>query len=102
MIARILWNYFEAVKITWPIAWNAGGRGIILNKTNGFRALMRIFGPMYTYLAAPGEAVSSDQFLKIFKKTKTADEDFTIDNFPPGSSGKSVLTERFKNEFHLE
>ena len=42
-ITDILWNYFDAVRQKWPEAWRATGQGIILNKTNGFRGLMRFY-----------------------------------------------------------
>lgn len=91
-IAQIMWNYFDAVRLTWTAAWNFGGRGLILNKTNGFRALMRVFRPTYLFLANPGDIVSSKDFQKIFSRASTPNEYFSINNFPPGSSGESQLT----------
>ena len=40
-IAKVLWNYFTAVSQRWPIAWNQKQRGLILNRTTGYRALMQ-------------------------------------------------------------
>jgi hypothetical protein len=40
-IADVLFRYFSAVRDKWPEAWNANEKGLILNRTNGFRALMR-------------------------------------------------------------
>jgi hypothetical protein len=40
-IAKVLWNYFTAVALRWPIAWNQKQRGLILNRTTGYRALMQ-------------------------------------------------------------
>ncbi len=101
-IAKIVWNYFDAVRLTWPTAWEFGGQGLILNKTNGFRALMRVFKPMYLNLANPGDVVSSKDFKKIFSRTKTKDEYFEISNFPPGSSGESLLRTHLLSDLHLE
>lgn len=38
-IAKIIFNYFNAVKSMWPSAWNENTPGNILNKTTGFTAL---------------------------------------------------------------
>lgn len=101
-IAKIMWNYFDAVRRTWPTAWNFGGRGLILNKTNGFRALMRLFHPIYLYLGTPGQIVTADAFESVFSRTSTKDSDFTIDNFPPGSSGESRLRRHLFEDLSLE
>jgi DGQHR domain-containing protein len=100
-IAKIMWNYFDAVRNTWPDAWNDGGRGMILNKTNGFRALMRVFRPAYLYVQAPGSIATSEQFKRVFSKTKVSDDYFTIENFPPGSSGEALLTKHLIEDLRL-
>ncbi|HEX4638685.1 MAG TPA: DGQHR domain-containing protein [Chthoniobacterales bacterium] len=41
-IAKCLWNYFDAVRLRWPTAWNTDARGVILPRTTGFAALMRV------------------------------------------------------------
>ena len=40
-ITQILFNYFDAVRRRWPEGWYSSDEGLILNWTNGFRALMR-------------------------------------------------------------
>lgn len=40
-IAKVIHNYFDAVRERWETAWNSTDQGMMLNKTNGFRALMR-------------------------------------------------------------
>jgi hypothetical protein len=90
-IANIVWNYFDAVKERWPEAWVAGGRGSMLNKTNGFRALMRFLRPAYRHIAMPGSVVKTDQFLTLFKKVTLRNDEFSTDNFKPGTSGETTL-----------
>jgi hypothetical protein len=90
-IARVTQNYFEAVKKTWPIAWEDFSQGSMLNKTNGFRALMAIFGRVYTHVAAPGEMVDVSRLQKVFTKSKLKDQDFNTDRFKPGTSGETRL-----------
>lgn len=90
-IARIVQNYFDAVRTRWPTAWDDFGQGAVLNKTNGFRALMGIFGRVYTHVTAPGNMVPTNRFLEVFKRAKFKDADFNTDNFKPGSSGEAKL-----------
>jgi len=63
----------------------------MLNKTNGFRALMGIFGRVYTFVAAPGEMVPTDKFETMFKRSTFKDDDFNTEHFKPGSSGEAKL-----------
>lgn len=90
-ITDVIWNYFAAVRDRWPEAWGFTGRGIMLNKTNGFRALMRFLRPAYLYLTSPGGVPESAEFARIFAKIDMDNEDFTVDEFMPGSSGEGKL-----------
>lgn len=90
-IVDLIWNYFSAVSKRWPEAWGSGGKGFILNKTNGFNGLMRFFGSAYRHLANPGELVSEEQFSKIFQQVDILDMEFTSEKFLPGSTGARQL-----------
>jgi DGQHR domain-containing protein len=97
-IGKIVEQYFLAVQDRWPEAWDAGGKGIMLNQSNGFRALMRLFGEAYNYLAMPGNFVESGKFLELFKRVKQESSYFTVERFKPGSSGEARLRELFRTE----
>jgi len=90
-IAEVVQNYFNGVRARWPAAWNAGGQGMMLNKTNGFRALTRLLRPAYLYLGAPGDIPSVKDFKRVLEKIRLSDEEFTIDKFAPGTSGEAAL-----------
>ena len=90
-VTDVLWNYFDAVRQRWPEAWNSTGQGIMLNKTNGFKGLMRFLRNAYLYLVAPGEVPNTDSFLEVFKKVPLKDKYFNTENFVPGTSGESEL-----------
>jgi DGQHR domain-containing protein len=92
-IGRIVEQYFAAVKQRWPEAWAYGGKGIMLNQSNGFRALMRVLGPAYNDLAMPGQMVESRRFLELFKRVKVKWDYFSVERFKPGTSGESKLRE---------
>ncbi len=100
-IAKIMWNYFEAVRTRWPTAWSSSSRGYILNRTNGFRALMRVFRPIYLTLGHPGDIVDHTKYEALFQLMAITDEDFHISNFLPGSSGEAALVQRFTSELDL-
>jgi DGQHR domain-containing protein len=97
-IADVLWNYFDAVRLRWPKAWNATGRGLILNKTNGFRGLMRFLRNAYLHVTGPGGVPKREEFEKILQRIKMEDEDFNTDNFKPGTSGEVTLYVELKTK----
>lgn len=90
-MGKIVEQYFLAVQQRWAEAWNFGGKGLMLNQSNGFRALMRVFGHSYNYLALPGQHVESERFLKLFERVEVESDYFTVDRFKPGTSGESAL-----------
>jgi DGQHR domain-containing protein len=100
-IADIIFNYFSAVSERWPAAWMTGGPGLILNKTNGFRALMRFLRPVYLDRKWKADVPSTNDFLTIFKKINVDDEEFTVDHFKPGTSGESNLYKTFMEDSGL-
>ena len=101
-ITKIIWNYFAAVEDRWPVAWGRVDEGNMLNKTNGFMALMRLFGAAYIHLAtALGATVSKSQFDNIFKGVNLKDADFNTDTFPPGTSGQTKLFAQLLTETGL-
>jgi len=97
-IADVLWNYFDAVRSRWPTAWNSTGYGLILNRTNGFRALMRFLRPAYLYLVGPGDVPTREQFDGVFKRIQMNDDEFNTDNFKPGTSGEVALYNALKTK----
>lgn len=90
-IAAVVFNFFEAVRRRWPEGWASQERGLILNKTNGFRALMRVLRPLYLKLGRPGEVVHIGPFARAFGDVKFEYQHFNTENYPPGSSGESAL-----------
>lgn len=97
-IADVLWNYFDAVRRRWPEAWNYQGEGRILNRTNGFRGLMRFLRDAYLNLTRPGGVPKSEEFSRIFQRIDSPADVFTIQNFKPGSSGEAALYRFFKEQ----
>jgi DGQHR domain-containing protein len=90
-ITDVIWNYFAAVCQRWPNAWESQDRGIMLNKTNGFKALMRFLKPCYLHLTSPGGIPEQSDFFKVLERITLREEDFSVDRFKPGTSGESDL-----------
>lgn len=90
-LSELIWNYFSAVSDRWPQAWQVGGTGQILPRTNGFRALIRFFRPAYNHVAIPGQVAPSESFKKIFNRSGLKDEDFNTERYLPGTSGETRL-----------
>lgn len=101
-IIDILWNYFSAVRERWPDAWESTGKGNILNKTNGFRALMRFLRDCYLQLNGIGIVTPKEKFAEILNIINIDDSEFTSDTYKPGSSGESELYRSLKIGSGLE
>ena len=63
----------------------------MLNKTNGFRALMRFLRYAYLHVTGPGGVPKKEQFDPIFKRIQMDDADFNTDAFKPGTTGEAAL-----------
>lgn len=90
-IGIILLNYFMAVSRRWPKSWNSTERGNILNKTNGFRALMSFLRRVYVSLRHKNPVPTIEMFADIFSRMELEDGEFTTANYPPGTTGESQL-----------
>lgn len=91
-ITDIMWNYFAAVQKRWRGAWENTERGskLILNRTNGYQALMKFLRAVYIHLGAQ-RVPSMEEFLGVFAQIRLNDEDFNSDRYLPGSGGQSSL-----------
>lgn len=97
-IADIVLYYFSAISERWPEAWVSSTRGWMLNRTNGFRAFMRFLRPAYRSLVSPGQVPSQEAFYELLRKISLRDDEFTVDNFEPGTGGETKLFRRLLEE----
>jgi len=95
-IAKVIWNYFDAVRERWPEAWNLKQRSLILNRTTGFRALMQFLPLIILSLDWIGKVPDTNMFLAIFNEVKLDDKDLNTERFKPGTSGQSELRKAFE------
>jgi len=96
-IGKIYEQYFLAVRDRWPEAWEEIRPGMILNRTNGYRALASLFGPIYQAVGKVGDYVASSAYLELLNRVNCDSDYFNTDNFPPGTSGEAGLR-RFISE----
>lgn len=90
-IAKSVDAFFRAVKERWPDAWDAFGKGYVLNKTSGFRALMRLLRLVYLEKCAANETLKIDQVREVLQRSDLPDAQFNTEVYKPGSSGESQL-----------
>jgi DGQHR domain-containing protein len=100
-IARVLWNYFTAVSVRWPIAWNQKQRGLILNRTTGYRALMQFLPILILSLDLLDELPGVSVFSEVFNRVRLTDDDLSSETFTPGSSGQSQLRKTLELQTRL-
>lgn len=101
-IGDAIFTFFDVVRDRWPEAWaNEKREGPILNRTNGFRALMRAYGVLYERQGVPGGSINRGFLERNFSEIDIEDDQFTIDRFPPGTSGESRLYRLFIGELTL-
>lgn len=97
-IAKIVWNYFSAVAKRWEDAWEEKQTGMILNRTSGFRALIKFLRDVYVEIAKAGEVPSQKRFAKVFDGIGIASSSFTSDNYLPGTSGETKLLQDLRKK----
>lgn len=88
-IAQTIWNYFKTIENKWEEAWMKVEPNRILNRSTGFIALNRFLGDIYKNLNKTGQVISLEEYKEIFEKIDLTSEDFTRDNYLPGSGGQS-------------
>jgi len=100
-IAKLLWNYFNAVSQRWPAAWNQKQQGVILNRTTGYRALMQFLPILILSLDLIDKVPEATAFKAVFDKVRLNDNDLNTAEFPPGTSGQSRLRKALELQTHL-
>ncbi|NTI47089.1 DGQHR domain-containing protein [Agrobacterium rhizogenes] len=91
-IAEEIYKLFNAVKSRWTTAWDDRRReGLMLNRTNGFRAVMRLYGFLFRENGIPGTSLPQGYIEHYLANLPLKDSDFTVENFVPGSGGEGRL-----------
>ena len=84
-------NYFDAVRNKWPSAWDDIETGFILNRTNGYNALIRFLQDAYLSIVESPRVVEEAEFATVFNRIEIGTNEFVSSKFLPGSSGSSQL-----------
>jgi hypothetical protein len=100
-IALCLWDYFSAVRRRWPEAWDSTERGVILSRTTGFVALMRLLPHAYAYLGGPEPRPGQDGLYAVLAKAAIEDREFTAETYRPGSAGQALLFQQLLHQTGL-
>ena len=93
-------NYFSAVRARWPSSWDnpSAQTGLILNRTTGYAALMRLLREVYVRNCNKGGILTVESCTAVFEEINLLDDELTRDNFVPGSSGISNLYRTMMSE----
>ncbi len=100
-ILLIVWNFFTAVAIKWPTAWNTTQAGSILNKSTGFTALVRVMAEIYLDIDDFGSVPSVQDYGEYLKRSDLKDDFFVKENFLPGTSGEAGLYKLLAGQLRL-
>lgn len=103
-IFNVLTNYFLAVEEKWPSVWTDSKKNFILNRTNGFNALIKFLGDCYLHILKDEKnprVVKKEEFSVVFSKIEIPSNYFVADNIRPGSSGSSFLYKKLLLESGL-
>ena len=102
-IARIIFNYFSAVKLKWKEYWVMPKPNIVLNKSTGFISLMKFLRPVYLDLVKDkiGEVPSLQDFMRIFDRIKIDGKDINRENYKPGNAGIADFTRELKEKSNI-
>lgn len=90
-IVKNLWNYFKAIEKKWPNDWRNLKRGNILNRSTGFRALMRFLPHIYFHYGNLNSILTIDEYFAVFNADELKEGQFTSTNYKPGSTGEGDL-----------
>ena len=96
IIARVLWNYFNAVERKWGDYWTDPIRGNVLNRTTGFRGLMQFLPYAYIECGANSGDPATIEFDEIFDRIRIGGHEITSNNYPPGTAGSTQFREQLK------
>lgn len=101
LIFKTINNFYNAVSTKWPQAWSNQPEieKNIISKSTGIVALFRFMRYVYVSKGYRDEVVSEEIFKNILNDITLVDNDFTTDNYKPGSSGQSQLFRELKEEY---
>lgn len=101
-IAKSVDVFFRAVRDRWPEAWGAFGKGFVLNKTSGFRALMRLLRLVYIDQCSANDVLKYEQAKDVLARSDIPDEQFNTEIYKPGSSGEGQLFRDLRSSCGLD
>ena len=102
LIARVLWNYFNAVQRKWDDYWTEVHKGCVLNRTTGFRGLMQFLPYAYVEVGGLKGSLVEAEFDDLFSRIDIPGSQVTPENYPPGTSGSTLFRDHLKAKSGIE
>jgi DGQHR domain-containing protein len=92
VITEIVWNWFEAVSLKWRGAWQSRERGMVINRTNGYWALIRLLRVALDILGLPERRIETQEFGDLLNRITTVDDrEFSSEKYRTGGTGRVAL-----------
>lgn len=91
VIAKNIWNLFDAARQAWPEAWELIRPGHMLNRTTGVFVLLRFLREYYAATGVGRDVIATDELVGLFATLGLENDDFTSERFPSGGQGRSEL-----------
>ena len=102
VIARVLWNYFEAVQSKWGKYWTEVSKGHVLNRTTGFRGLMLFLPYAFVHVGGLKKNPTEAKFDELFSRIDIPGSQVTPENYPPGTAGSARFRDHLKARAGIE
>lgn len=93
IIAKILYNYFNAIKNIFIKSW--GNKDYLITKTTGYNALMLLFKDVYIYCSHHNNNFSLEHLSSLLSPLKRFDGQITLKDFGVGKSASATLYKLF-------
>lgn len=104
LIFDLIYNYFTAVNLVFPEAWENSSSNYILTKTTGFNGLMAFFVILLKQKELPLREMSIDYFFgKLVKSRENFQEigEFTNAFYPSGAVGQNLIRDILRKANHI-
>lgn len=95
LIARLLVNYFNAIKEKWNQDWNENS---ILVKSTGVIAFMKFLEYLVKHFQFNNQMIEKETFSDIINKIAIDNGSFTNENYPSGAIGQNRLLKELRDK----
>lgn len=97
VIYKLLFNYFSAIKVVFPVYWENIDKEFILTKTTGFMGFMLFFSDLVKLSEKTKEPLTKDFFVNKIMTVKNNFKPFKNDYYGAGVIGQNKIRDILRN-----